>query len=294
MNTDVILTCAITGAGDTAGKHPNLPITPEQIANASIDAAKAGAAIVHIHVRDPQTGAISHDAALFQEVVERIRSAETDVIINLTAGGGGDWIPAADNPLTGGSGTDMQTPAERHEPVRKLLPEICTLDCGSLNFGDMVYISPTNWLRQQAKLIQADGVKAEMECFDLGHLRFAKQLVQEGLISGQPLFQLCLGIPWGAEANTRTMLAMADQLPENAIWSAFGIGRLQMPMVAQSVLLGGNVRVGLEDNLYLDKGVFASNAQLVEKAATIINGLGANLLSPAQARKKLGLEKRSV
>ncbi len=294
MSENVILTCAITGAGDTAAKHPGLPITPEQIANASIDAAKAGAAIVHIHVRDPKTGAISHDVNLFQEVVDRIRSADTDVIINLTAGGGGDWLPSAEDPTTGGPETDMQTPEQRHEPVGKLLPEICTLDCGSLNFGDMVYISPTDWLRRQASLIKKDGVKAEMECFDLGHLRFAKQLVKEGLIDGDPLFQLCLGIPWGAEANTRTMLAMADQLPENAIWSAFGIGRLQMSMAAQAVLLGGNVRVGLEDNLYLDKGVLATNAQLVEKAASIVVNLGSNLASPEQARSILGIQKRTI
>lgn len=289
MNRDVIITCALTGAGDTVGKHPAIPVTPKQIAEAAVDAAKAGAAIVHVHVRNPETGGISHDTALFREVVERIRSADTDVVINLTAGGGGDWVPSEDDARVGGPGTDMQTPEERHAPIGELLPEISTLDCGSVNFGDMVYISPAQWLRRQARLIQASGVKAEMECFDLGHVRFAKRLIDEGLIDATPLFQLCLGIPWGAEADTRSLVALCDQLPAGANWAAFGIGRTQMPMVAQAVLLGGNVRVGLEDNLYLDKGVFASNAQLVERAATVVSLLGARVSSPAEARERLGL-----
>ncbi len=289
MNRDVIITCALTGAGDTAGKHPALPITPQQIADAAIDAAKAGAAVVHIHVRDPETGAISHDTELFREVVGRIRESATDVVINLTAGGGGDWVPSSEDPTRGGPGTDMQTPEERNAPVAALHPEISTLDCGSLNFGDMVYISPTEWLRRQAKLIRQSGARAEMECFDFGHIRFAKQLIKEGLIDDPPMFQLCLGIPWGAEADTRTMLGMRDQLPAGADWCAFGIGRQQMPMVAQAVLLGGNVRVGLEDNLYLEKGVFASNAQLVERAATIIANLGARVMTPAETRARVHL-----
>ena len=289
MNRDVIITCALTGAGDTVGKHPDIPVTPKQIAEAGIDAAKAGAAIVHVHVRDPDTGAISHDTALFREVVERIRDSDTDVVINLTAGGGGDWVPSEQDARVGGEGTDMQTPEERHAPVGALLPEISTLDCGSLNFGDMVYVSPAQWLRRQAKLIKDSGVKAEMECFDLGHVRFAKRLIDEGLIDSPALFQLCMGIPWGAEADTRSLTAMVDQLPAGANWAAFGIGRTQMPTVAQAVLLGGNVRVGLEDNLYLEKGVFASNAQLVERAATLISLLGARVASPAEARERLGL-----
>lgn len=291
MNSDVIITCALTGAGDTVGKHPAIPVTPRQIAEAAIDAAKAGAAIVHVHVRDPQRGGISHDKALFREVVDRIRDAETDVVINLTAGGGGDWVPSEADARVGGEGTDMQTPEERHAPVGELLPEISTLDCGSLNFGEMVYVSPAHWLRRQAGLIQQSGVKAEMECFELGHIRFAKRLIEEGLIDAPPLFQLCLGIPWGAGADTRSLAAMVEQLPANANWAAFGIGRMQMPMVAQAVLLGGNVRVGLEDNLYLDKGVFATNAQLVDRAATLIGLLGAGVATPAATRERLGLRK---
>ncbi|MGH3087189.1 MAG: 3-keto-5-aminohexanoate cleavage protein [Rubrobacteraceae bacterium] len=292
MNTEVIITCAITGAGDTTDKHPAIPVTPEEIADSAIEAAKAGAAIAHVHVRDPKTGGVSHDTALFREVVERIRESDTDVIINITAGGGGDFVPGEEDPTTGGPGTDIQTPEERHEPVGELLPEICTLDCGSLNFGDAVYISPADWLRRQAKLIQESGVKPEIEAFDLGHIWLAKQLIQEGLIDEPPFFQLCLGVPWGAEANTETMLAMRDMLPEGSQWAAFGVGRTQMPMAAQSVILGGHVRVGLEDNLFLEKGVHATNAQLVEKAANIVQSLGAKVISPEEARLKLGLKAR--
>lgn len=289
MNRNVILTCAVTGAGDTVAKSHKVPVTPKQIADAAIEAARAGASVAHIHVRDPETGAISHSTEHFREVVERIREADTDIVINLTAGGGGDWIPDVEDPTRGGPGTDIQTPAERHAPVGELLPELCTLDCGSLNFGDMVYVNTADWLREHARLVQAAGVKPELECFDLGHVWFARQLQQEGLIDGDPLFQLCLGIPWGAEADTETMLAMRSKLPANAHWAAFGIGRQQMPMVAQAVLLGGHARVGLEDNLYLDRGVLASNGQLVERARAIIENLGARVMTPAETRAHLGL-----
>ena len=289
MNRNVILTCAVTGAGDTAAKSPHVPVTPKQIAEAAIEAAKAGASVAHLHVRDPETGAISHSLDHFREVVERIREADTDIVINLTAGGGGDWIPDAADPTRGGPGTDIQTPAERHAPVGELLPELCTLDCGSLNFGDMVYVNPADWLREHARLVQAAGVKPELECFDLVHVWFARQLQQEGLLDGDPLFQLCLGIPWGAEADTETMLAMRNKLPANANWAAFGIGRQQMPMVAQAVLLGGHARVGLEDNLYLEKGVLATNGQLVERARTLIENLGDRVMTPAETRAHLGL-----
>jgi uncharacterized protein (DUF849 family) len=292
MNNEVVVSCAVTGAGDTIGKHPGVPVTPKQIAAAAIEAAEAGAAVAHIHVRDPGTGAISHETALFREVVERIRESDTDVIINLTAGGGGDWVPSDEDPSRGGPGTDIQDPEQRHAPIAELLPELCTLDCGTLNFADAVYVSPAGWLRRQAKLIQDSGVKPEIECFELGHIWLAKQLMKEGLVDEPAMFQLCLGIPWGAEANTETMLAMRNQLPSNATWAAFGIGRMQMPMVAQAVLLGGNVRVGLEDNLFLDKGKLASNGELVERAVTIIENLGAKVLSPAAAREKLGLRKQ--
>ena len=290
MNTEVIISCAVTGAGDTAGKNPNVPVTPEEIADSAIEAAEAGAAIAHIHVRDPETGRGNNDPALFREVVERIRKSETDVVINLTAGGGGDFFPNDDEPGVGAPGTSVQSPEERHAHVGELLPEICTLDCGSYNFADFVYLNSEGWIRRQASLIQAAGVKPEIECFELGHIRLARQLVQDGLVDAPPFFQLCLGIPWAAEANTETMHAMRDMLPENAQWCGFGVGRMQMPMAAQSVLLGGNVRVGLEDNLYLEKGVPATNGQLVDKAVGIIESLGARPVTPAEAREKLGLK----
>lgn len=290
MNNEVIVTCPVTGAGDTAGKHSGVPVTPGEIADAAVEAAKAGAAIAHVHVRDPETGKGSNDPALFREVVERIREADTDVVINLTAGGGGDFFPNAEDPAVGAPGTDVQTPEERHSHVAELLPELCTLDCGSYNFADFVYLNPEGWVRRQAALIQASGVKPELECFDLGHVRLAKQLIRDGLVDDPPLFQLCMGIPWAAEATPESMLAMRNNLPDGANWAGFGVGRSQMPMVAQSVLLGGHVRVGLEDNLYLEKGLLATNAQLVEKAVGIIEALGARVLSPAESREKLGLK----
>ena len=289
MNRNVILTCAITGAGDTTGKSSHVPITPKQIADSCIEAARAGASVAHIHVRDPVTGGISHSLEHYREVMDRVREADTDIVMNITAGGGGDWIPDVEDPTRGGPGTDMQTPAQRHEPVAELLPELCTLDCGSLNFDNMVYVNTANWLREHARLVQAAGVKPELECFDLGHVWFARQLQQEGLIDGDPLFQLCLGIPWGAEADTETMLAMRNKLPKDANWAAFGIGRHQMPMVAQAMLLGGHVRVGLEDNLLLEKGVLATNGSLVEKAGGIIDALGGRIMTPAETRAHLKL-----
>ncbi|WP_156290327.1 BKACE family enzyme [Oceanobacillus salinisoli] len=285
----VLLTAAVTGAGDTTKKSKYVPVTPKEIADSAIASAKAGATVAHIHARDPQTGWISHDIEHYREIVDRIRDSDTDVIINITAGGGGDFIPNLDTPAAGGNGTLIQTPEERHQPIGELLPEMCTLDCGSVNFGDMIYMSPTEWLRQQAKLIQDSGVKPEMECFDTGHLRFAKQLVEEGLIDGDPMFQFCLGIPWGAEADVETMLYMKNRLPENASWSAFGIGRMQLPIALQTALLGGNVRVGLEDNLYLEKGVLASNEQLVDKTANMLYQNGITMMTPAEAREYYGL-----
>ncbi len=295
MNHEVIVTCAITGAGDTVGKHPAIPVTPKQIADAAIAAAKAGATVVHCHVRDPQTGKGSREVKLYREVVERIRSSGTDVIINLTAGMGGDLeIGAGEDPLKFGPNTDLVGAMTRLAHVEELLPEICSLDCGTLNFGDgdMTFVSTPNQLRAGAKRIQQLGVKPELEVFDTGHLWFASQMIKEGLIDRPPLFQFCLGIPWGAPANTISMKAMKDNLPEGAIWAGFGIGRMQMPMVAQAMLLGGNARVGLEDNIWLDKGVPASNESLVERACEIIRRLGARPLSPAEGRKKLGLKAR--
>lgn len=292
MNRDVIISCAVTGSGDSVGKHPDIPITPQQIAEASIDAAKAGAAIVHIHVRDPDTGKPSRRVDLYREVVDRIRSSETDVVINLTTGMGGDlFVGPGSDPMAFGESTDLVGQLERMEHVEDLIPEICSLDCGSFNYaeGDYVYISTPNMLREGAARLQEIGVKPELEVFDLGHLSFAKQLLRDGLLDNPPLFQICLGIPWAAEANTRTIQVMVDHLPEGGNWSAFAIGSMEMPLVAQSVVLGGNVRVGLEDNLYLDKGVFASNAQLVERARKIIELMGSQIQTPAQARKTFSL-----
>ncbi|MGM7702807.1 3-keto-5-aminohexanoate cleavage protein [Pseudalkalibacillus sp. Hm43] len=289
MKGKVLLTSAVTGAGETTQKNPHVPVTPKEIAESAIESAKAGATVAHVHARDPKTGGISHDIEHYREIVDRIRESETDVIINITSGGGGDFIPSLATPAAGGDGTDMQTPEERHRPVGELLPEMCTLDCGSTNFGNMIYMSPTDWLRDQAKLIQESGVKPELECFDTGHLRFAKQLINEGLIDGDPMFQFCLGIPWGAEADAETILYMKNRLPENAHWSAFGIGRMQMPIAAQSALLGGNVRVGLEDNIYLSKGVMARNEQLVDKAFTMLDGHGLEPMTPQEAREYLQL-----
>ncbi|WP_298823553.1 3-keto-5-aminohexanoate cleavage protein [uncultured Planococcus sp.] len=284
MTQKVLLTAAVTGAGDTTAKNQYVPVTPKEIAASAIESAKAGATVAHVHARDPKTGGISHSLEHYREIIERIRESETDVIINITSGGGGDFIPNLSNPSTGGEGTDMQTPKERHEPVGSLLPEMCTLDCGSVNFGDMVYMSPTDWLREQASLIQASGVKPELECFDTGHLRFAKQLIDEGLIDGDPMFQFCLGIPWGAEADEETMLYMKKRLPENAQWSAFGIGRMQIPILEMAAQNGGNVRVGLEDNLYLGKGIFARNEQLVDQAVSKLHAANIEVMTPAEAR----------
>ena len=294
MNNEVIVTCAVTGAGDTLGKHPEVPVTPEQISNAAIAAAKAGASVAHIHVRDPETGLGSRDVNLFKEVVERIRDSETDVVINLTAGMGGDWVPSQENPSMPGPGTDMIGPEERLAHVKEIHPEICSLDCGTMNFGNgnEIYISPPGYLREMASMIQEWGVKPELEVFELGQIRFAKQMIKEGLINEPPMFQICLGIPWGAEQTVDSMKVMKDELPTNASWASFGIGRMQMPMAAAAVAMGGNVRVGLEDNLYLEKGVPASNDQLVTRVIEIIQRMGSRVLSPKETRDKLKLKKQ--
>ena len=297
MNPSVILTCAVTGAGDTVGKSDKVPVTPVQIADAAIEAAKAGASVAHIHVRDPETGKGARDVELYKEVVDRVRESEHDIVINLTAGMGGDLeFESSENPLNFvEDGTDFVGPLARLAHVEALLPEMCTLDCGTLNFGDGngITVHTPDMLRKGAAKIQELGVKPEMEIFDTGNLWFARRMCEEGLIDGQPLFQLCLGIPYGAEATTTHMKAMADSLPENAIWAGFGISRMQMPMVAQAILLGGHCRVGLEDNLYLEKGVLASNGDLVEKARKIIDLMGATVKTPQETRDFLGLKKRN-
>ncbi|MEI6688344.1 MAG: 3-keto-5-aminohexanoate cleavage protein [Thermoleophilia bacterium] len=294
MNWNPFITCAITGSGASQGVHPNLPITPEQIANSAIEAAKAGAAIVHCHVREPETGEPSRRVDLYREVVDRIRSSGENVIVNLTTGMGGDLLIGPNGTDTPLEGSDLVGPDERIAHLHDTLPDICTLDCGSLNFGDgnLVYVGTPDYLRIGAEKIRALGIKPELECFELGHLWFVNKLVEEGLIDDPPFVQVCLGIPWGAPATPRTMQTFADQMPPNAVWSGFAISRMEMPAVAQAMLLGGNVRVGLEDNLYISKGEFASNAQLVERAVTIIESLGGTIAGPDVARERLGLAKR--
>lgn len=295
LNRNVILTCAVTGSGDTAGKTPHLPVTPKQIADASIEAAKAGAAIAHIHVRDPQTGAPSRDVELYKEIVDRIREQDTDVVINLTTGMGGDlYLGPDDAPLEfDAEATDCVGQVERMKHVEMLLPEICSLDCGSFNYDvpNYVYVSSVGMLKLGAERLQKIGVKPELEVFDLGHIWFAKEMLAKGLLEAPPLFQICMGIRWGAEGITRNMQTMVDNLPDGANWAGFGIGSNEMPMVAQAALLGGHVRVGLEDNLYLEKGVFATNAQLVDRARGLLEAMGSRLQTPQEARDALGLRR---
>lgn len=296
MNRDVFITCAVTGSGDTAGRSPHVPRSPKQIAEAAIEAAKAGAAVIHCHVRDPETGAPSRSNALYREVTDRIRSADVDIVLNLTAGMGGDMIfgnvesPLPLNPV----GTDMAGATERVSHVAECLPEICTLDCGTMNFslGDYVMTNTPSMLRAMAKKMTDLGVRPEIEAFDTGHLWFAKQLVEEGLIEDPVLIQLCMGIPWGAPDDLNTYMAMVNNLPPNWTFSAFSIGRNALAYPAAAILAGGNVRVGLEDNLYIGKGQLATNGQLVEKAVSVIEGMGARVIGPDEVRKKLKLTKR--
>lgn len=291
MNRNTIITCALTGAGDTVGRSEHVPVTPEQIAQAGIDAARAGAAIVHIHVRDPKTGAPSRETELYREAVELIRASDVDVVINTTAGMGGDLYLDPKEPTTILPETDLVNGVERLKHVGVVDPDICTLDCGSLNFGEgsLVYVSTPDILRDGARRIQELGTRVEMEIFDTGQLVFAKKLVAEGLIDAPAMFQLCMDVPYGMPADPRLLATMVDQLPEGAVWSSFALGRMQLPWVAQAVLLGGHVRVGLEDNLYLRKGVKATNAQLVTQARTIIEAMGSQVATPDDAREILAL-----
>ena len=298
MNLEVMITCAVTGDDTKVKKSPFCAVTPREIADSAIAAAKAGAAIVHIHVRDPETGEFSMDTRLYREVVRHIRESGTDVVINLTAGMGG-YIYVGDNGLqdTPAPGSDFVSQEERLRHVVDLCaegrfrPDIATLDCGSLNFGDVsrAYISTPNYLRKGAGILRELGVRPELEIFDTGNLSFAKQMIKEGLIDDPAFIQLCTGIAYGAPADPAHLIAMVASLPTNCVWTSFAIGRMQMPWVAQSILLGGHVRVGLEDNLYLSRGVYASNAQLVEKARGIVEAMGARILSPNEARERLKL-----
>ncbi|MDX1400351.1 MAG: 3-keto-5-aminohexanoate cleavage protein [Kiloniellales bacterium] len=296
ISREAFITCAVTGSGDTVGKSDRIPVKPGEIAEAAIEAAKAGAAIAHIHVRDPESGAPARDPKLYRAVVEEIRASDVDVVVNLTAGMGGDLVfGSAEQPLPlNTAGTDMAGASERLDHVRDLLPEICTLDCGTMNFshGDYVMTNTPSMLRAMAEEVRDLGVRPEIEVFDTGHLVLAKQLAKEGLIEDPVMLQLCMGIPYGAPDDLNTLMAMVNQLPDDWTFSAFSIGRNQLPYVAAAVLAGGNVRVGLEDNIWLDKGVLASNAQLVERAASILDAMNIRLLGPEDVRERLKLEKR--
>ena len=292
----VFITCAVTGSGDTVGKSDKVPFTPEAIADDCIAAARAGAAVVHIHVRDPITGAPSRETGLYREVVERIRNADVDVVVNLTAGMGGDLtLGSAEQPFPVSEvGTDMAGATERLDHVRTLLPEICTLDCGTMNFGegDYVMTNTTATLKEMARQIQALGVRPEIEAFDTGHLWQAKSLAQEGLIDDPVMIQLCMGVPWGAPPDINTFMAMVNNIPDSWTFSAFSLGRRQMEYVALAAIAGGNIRVGLEDNLYLGRGQLATNADLVGRAVEILDRLGYSIKGPEQVRDELQLVKR--
>lgn len=297
MNREVFITCAVTGSGSTQDRSPHVPRSPKQIADSAIDAAKAGAAVVHCHVRDPETGAPARDLALYREVTDRIRDAEVDVVLNLTAGMGGDMVfGPTSSPLPLKDGTDMIGAEERVAHVAECLPEICTLDCGTMNFAEADYVmtNTPGMLSAMGQMMTDLGVKPEIEAFDTGHLWYAKQLVKDGVLDSPALVQLCMGVPWGAPDDLNTFMAMVNNVPNDWTFSAFGLGRSQMPMVAASVLAGGNVRVGLEDNLMLDKGVLATNAQLVERSVSIIENLGARVIGPDDVRAKLGLVKKAA
>ena len=297
MRWEVFITCAVTGAGDTTGKSDKVPITPKQIAASAIEAAQAGAAIAHIHVRDPATGKGARDPKLYAEVVDRIRSSGTDVIVNLTAGMGGDLVlggTEAPLPLDA-AGTDMVGAHARLAHVDQILPEICTLDCGSMNFaagGDYVMVNTPDMLRAMARRVKALGIRPELEVFDTGHLVLVKEMQREGLIDDPLMIQLCMGIPYGAPDDPSTLMAMVNALPPGTVFSAFSISRMQLPYVGMAAIAGGNVRVGLEDNIYLSKGVLATNGSLVERAVTILEAMNVRVLGPAEVRTQLKLQKR--
>ncbi|MEO1091947.1 MAG: 3-keto-5-aminohexanoate cleavage protein [Pseudomonadota bacterium] len=296
INREVFITCAVTGSGQTQDRSPEVPRSPAAIAASAIDAARAGAAIVHCHVRDPATGRPSRDLALYLELTERIRAASVDVVLNLTAGMGGDLVlGGASQPLPPAAGTDMLGAEARVAHLALCRPELGTLDCGTMNFAENDYVmtNTPGMLRAMARLMAEHDVRPEIEAFDTGHLWFAKQLAAEGAVVAPALVQLCMGVPWGAPDDLPTFLAMAQNVPADWTWSAFALGRNQMPFAAAAVLAGGNVRVGLEDNLFLDKGVLANNAQLVERAVGIVEHLGARVLGPAEVRERLGLTKRA-
>ncbi len=296
MNREVFITCAVTGSGATQDRSPHVPRSPQQIADSALKAAEAGAAVVHCHVRDPETGAPSRDLKLYRELTDIIRASNTDVVLNLTAGMGGDMVfGGVESPLPVVKGTDMVGATERMAHIAECLPEICTLDCGTMNFAEADYVmtNTPGMLTAMGGMMTELGVKPEIEAFDTGHLWYAKQLVKDGVLAPDALVQLCMGVPWGAPNDLNTFMAMVNNIPDTWNWSAFSLGRDQMAYVAASVLAGGNVRVGLEDNLMLDRGVLAENWQLVARAVEIIERLGAKVIGPQDVRDRLGLTKRA-
>jgi|TARA_B100000768_G_scaffold55600_1_gene54123 uncharacterized protein (DUF849 family) len=295
MNSKVFITCAITGSGSSQDRSPHVPRSPKEIAESAIAAAKAGAAIVHCHVRDPETGVPSRDLKLYREVTDRVRDSEVDMVLNLTAGMGGDMVfGSPDRPLPLSNSTDMASAEERVAHIAECLPEICTLDCGTMNFAEADYVmtNTPGMLEAMGSMMESLGVKPEIEAFDTGHLWLAKNLVEKGILKSPALVQLCMGIPWGAPDDLNTFMAMVNNVPNDWNWSAFSIGRNELPYVAASVLAGGNVRVGLEDNLWLAKGQLATNEALVERAVTIIEAMGSSIMTPEETREKLNLVKR--
>ena len=296
MNREVFITCAVTGSGSTQDHSPHVPRSPKQIADSAIAAAKAGAAIVHCHVRDPETGKPSRKLEYYRELTDRIRDAEVDVVLNLTAGMGGDIVfGGTDAPLPPADGTDMIGAEERVAHVAECLPEICTLDCGTMNFAEADYVmtNTPGMLQAMGRMMTELGVQPEIEAFDTGHLWYAKQLVSDGVLTSPALVQLCMGVPWGAPDDLNTFMAMVNNVPQDWHFSAFSLGRNQMAYAAAAVLAGGNVRVGLEDNLWLEKGTLAKNEDLVARARGIIEGMGAKVIGPDEVRSKLGLTKRA-
>lgn len=292
MNNEVILTCAVTGGHNNIGKHPDYPITPQQIADNCIEAGKAGAAIAHIHVRDPKTGLRSGEPALFREVFHRIKDSGSDILINLTTSEGARFAPGLKDPQVGGPGTTLRQPLQRLVHIEELSPDICTLDVGTFNFGETIFVNTPEHLRIMARRIQELGVKAEIEVFEPGHVMFAHELIKQGLVGEPPMFQICLGIPYASPATPEILVVMKNLLPENARWSAFGISRWEFDIVAQAASQNGNCRVGLEDNLYYRKGEFASNVQLVERAVRIIRETGREPTTPARAAEMLGIRRQ--
>jgi uncharacterized protein (DUF849 family) len=289
LSHPVIISCAVTGSGDTTGLSPYVPVTPKQIAEDALAAHAAGAAIVHLHVREPKTGTPSRDIALYREIVKRIRESGTSVVINLTTGIGARFSPHEDDPNRNAS-SGMASPEDRMNHVLELKPDICSLDVATMNFGKHAFVNVQDHIVRIAKAVRSAGVKPELEVFDLGHVALANNLYGQGHFEDPPFFQFCLGVPWGAPASPESMFSMKSMLPAGANWSAFGVGAKQFPMVALAVVHGGHVRVGLEDNLYMSKGVLAKgNAPLVERAARIVREIGSTVATPAEARKILGL-----